>query len=68
MRKGDYIVTYTGLKFWPLDPRLEEFQAEDIAHALSLLCRANGHVPHFNSVAQHSIYCAMETEKRVLSK
>lgn len=68
MRKGDFIVTYTGVKFWPLDPRLEEFQAEDIAHALSLLCRANGHVPHFYSVAQHSIYCAREAEKRGFSK
>jgi uncharacterized protein len=55
-RKGDWIQTYTGRKFWPLDPRPEEVQIEDIAHALSMLCRFNGHTTEFYSVAEHSFH------------
>lgn len=64
MRKGNYITTYTGLHFYPLDPREEEIITEDIGHALSLLCRANGHYRHFYSVGQHSLHCAKEAEAR----
>ena len=42
----------------PADPRPEEICIEDIAHALSLMTRANGHFPVFYSVAQHSLDCA----------
>ena len=42
-RNGSWIQTYTGIQFWPLDPRPEEIEIRDIAHALSLLCRFNGH-------------------------
>lgn len=55
-RSGDWIQTFTGRQFWPLDPRPEEIFIEDIAHALSQLCRYNGHCEYLYSVAQHSIY------------
>lgn len=58
-RKGDWIETYTGKKFWPLDPRPEDICVEDIAHALSCTCRYNGHSKHFFSVAQHSLNCSI---------
>jgi len=64
MRKGTFISTYSGHKFWPIDPKDEEILIEDIAHALSLLCRGNGHVKNFYSVGQHSIYCAKEAKLR----
>lgn len=52
-RKGDWFQTYTGKKFWPLDPRLEDFDIVDIAHALANICRFGGHCTEFYSVAQH---------------
>jgi hypothetical protein len=55
IRKGDWIQTYTGKLFWPLDPQKDEIDIEDIAHALSNICRFTGHVKDFYSVAQHSL-------------
>jgi uncharacterized protein len=54
-RIGDWIQTYTGKAFYPLDPRAEEIDIIDIAHSLSLLCRFNGHCKRFYSVAEHSV-------------
>lgn len=60
----DYITTYTGIRFYPSAPDAEGICIEDIAHALSLLTRGNGHVSRFWSVAQHSILCASEAAAR----
>ena len=57
-RAGDWMQTATGRVFWPVDPRPEEVCIEDIAHALSLICRFGGHVRAFYSVAQHSVLVA----------
>lgn len=54
-RLGDWMQTYTGLMFWPMDPLPEDINISDIAHALSNLCRYNGHCESFYSVAQHSV-------------
>ena len=59
-----YIRTYTGKEFYPMDPQPEAIDIRDIAHALSMVCRGNGHVNRFFSVAQHCINCAMEAEAR----
>ena len=59
-----YITTVTGKHFYPLRPKPEDVDVEDIAHALSLICRANGHFRHFYSVAQHSLACAEEAAAR----
>lgn len=55
MRHGDWMQTFTGRKFWPIDPRPEDICIEDIAHALSMMCRFNGHCNKFYSVAEHSV-------------
>lgn len=54
-RSGDWMQTYTGKAFYPLDPHLEDIESVDIAHALSLLCRYGGHVSRFYSVAEHCV-------------
>lgn len=53
--RGDWIQTATGRQFWPMDPRPNEVFLDDIAHALSLLCRFGGHCLRFYSVAEHSV-------------
>ena len=48
------ITTFTGRKFYPLDPNPDDIDIEDIAHGLSMKCWYNGHSLHFYSVAEHS--------------
>lgn len=63
----DTITTYTGEDFAPRCPDPEKLHLRDIAHALSLLTRANGHFAQFYSVGQHSLNCAREAAARGLS-
>ena len=63
-----YITTYTGKHFDPTTPESSLFDVRDIAHALSLTCRGNGHVKTFFSVGQHCVNCAREAEKRGFSQ
>ena len=56
-----WILTFAGKIFRPLAPRAEDICIEDIAHALSNMCRFNGHVSEFYSVAQHSVQVAKHT-------
>ena len=60
--------TFTGKKFDPLNMTAEDVSIEDIAHALSLLCRGGGHLKYFYSVGQHSINCMKEAGARGWSK
>ncbi len=59
-----WLQTYTGKVFTPLDPKPDQICIEDIAHALSNICRYTGHTRKFYSVAQHSMlvakYCSDE--------
>ena len=60
---GCWIQTYSGGMVWPVATEPGSLRLEDIAHALSLLCRFNGHCKSFYSVAQHSVH-VMELVKR----
>ncbi len=53
MSDHTWICTHTGRRFYPLEPRVEDICIEDIAHALSHICRFTGHVETFYSVAEH---------------
>ncbi len=57
-RIGNYIQTYGGTLFWPLDPRPCEVNVVDIAHSLSQQCRWTGHTRLPYSVAQHACMVA----------
>jgi 5'-deoxynucleotidase YfbR-like HD superfamily hydrolase len=54
-----WIITYTGKKFYHLNPQPEMVCEEDIAHSLSQLCRWTGHTRFHYSVAQHSVYASI---------
>lgn len=62
------IRTYTGVFLDPYVIKQEEIDIRDIAHSLSLMTRANGHIRYFFSVAQHAINCALEAGNRGLSR
>lgn len=66
--KDGYILTYSGKRFYPLEPQADMLELADIAHALSMMTRANGHFPVFHSVAEHCIECAEEAALRGYSK
>ena len=56
-----YITTVTGKHFDPMNPEKQEFDIIDIAHALSLICRGNGHI-----TAQHRL-CRGSGGKRMFN-
>ncbi len=51
-----WIPTFSGVDFNYADVGSNQIRIEDIAHALSNICRFGGHTKHFYSVAEHSIY------------
>ena len=62
------MTTYSGRKFDPMQMTPGDVYIEDIAHALSLLCRGGGQLTYFYSVGQHSLNCAAEAKARGWSK
>ena len=62
------IMTRSHIMFDPLNPNPALIAITDIAHSLSMLCRANGHFKSFYSVGQHCINCAREAAARGYSR
>jgi hypothetical protein len=58
-RRGAWIRTFTGRKFYLTDPRGEDICIEDIAHHLALTCRFAGATREHYSVAQHCVLVSM---------
>lgn len=54
-KQTDWIETFTGKRFYPLEPESRDVDILDIAHPLANICRFNGHSTRFYSVAEHSI-------------
>jgi hypothetical protein len=53
-----FIQTLSGKKFDYINSTADDIDIEDIANALSNICRFAGHLPEFYSVAQHSVLCS----------
>jgi len=51
--RGNYMRTFSGKRFFPFDPNIEDIDIADIAHSLSNQCRWAGHSLRFMSVAEH---------------
>jgi hypothetical protein len=64
--KNGRIITFTGGSFYPLEPRAEDINPIDIAHALSNQCRYTGHVRRFYSVAEHCCHIHDWLEKMIV--
>lgn len=54
-----YIQTLSGKKFSYQFATADDIEIEDIANALSNICRFAGHLPEFYSVAQHSVLTSL---------
>lgn len=57
-----YITTFSGRTINLASPSHKDIDIGDIAHALSLLCRFNGHCRDFYSVAEHSVRVSLLLE------
>jgi uncharacterized protein len=66
-KENAWVMTYMGIKFHPFKADPSEIDILDIAHALSNICRWNGHCNYFYSVGQHSIMVCQELKARGFS-
>lgn len=55
-----WILTHTGKQFSFENPTSDMISLEDIAHALTKMCRFNGHCDRFYSVAEHSLRVSLQ--------
>lgn len=62
-RSGGWMQLGAGRRFYPQDPRPEDFRIEDIAHALACENRFGGHTPEPYSVAQHSVLVSRRAQE-----
>jgi len=65
LKKMDWIQTFTGKQFFPLNPRGEDIDIRDIAHSLAMQCRFNGHCLKYYSVAEHSVRLSLMLPKEL---
>lgn len=53
--RGPFISTYSGALFYVNECNVKDIPILDIANALGMNCRFNGHIDKFYSVAEHSV-------------
>ena len=66
MQNNCWIQLHSGKRMFPLAPTPEMISIEDIAHALSNICRFAGHCREFYSVAQHSVMVSVHVSRKNL--
>ncbi|MCZ7675064.1 MAG: hypothetical protein M5U35_03000 [Roseovarius sp.] len=65
MSDGAWIQTISGKRFPLEEPDADQINIEDIAYALSMQCRFNGHCTKFYSVAEHSVHVSREIDPKL---
>lgn len=60
--RGPWQQTFSGACFYPMDPRVEDLDAQDIAHHLAIEPRYMGATRAPNSVAEHSVRVSVLVE------
>lgn len=69
MNRKDFWVETIGYKELDLPiPKLRAIDPQEIAHALGMMCRFNGHIPFHYSVAEHSLHVSRLAEKLMREK
>lgn len=63
VKGGPWLQTLRGNAWMADSPETFAYDIEEIAHALSNLCRFAGHTKSFYSVAQHSVLVAREVQR-----
>jgi len=53
--RGPFITTYSGAKFFVKECNVQDIPITDVANALALNCRFNGHITRHYSVAEHCV-------------
>jgi hypothetical protein len=53
--RGPWLELQSGKRWYVMDPQAKDVDIQDIASALSKVCRFGGHTRHFYSVAQHCV-------------
>lgn len=62
--RGDWMQTASGRAYYPGAPLAGDVNIDDIAQALSKLCRFGGHCKRFYSVAEHSVLVSQVVPER----
>lgn len=65
MFANNWTASNSGIKIDLINPTPDMFNIEDIANALSKLCRFNGQLKSFYSVAQHSVHVSQLVPDRL---
>jgi len=59
---SDWIMTASGVKFYPTQPRIQDIRIEDIAHGLAAVSRFGAHTREPYSLGQHSYHASQLPE------
>ncbi len=62
-RERGWMQTYSGRRFYPLEPKAEDVELADVAHGLAMTCRYGGQCRSFYSVAEHCVLVSEIVEK-----
>lgn len=62
IRKGGWMLTRSGKRFYPCDPHPDDIDIEDIAVGLSAQYRFAGQTGTLLTVAEHSVWCSRYAE------